>query len=141
MKQRIAILALLSFAFTIAAAPLARADCSLWPKESLLASMTEPATPDTPRGGAPAAIADIKAIEAEESIIEETIPPSVEGAAPAEDWPVADASQAGRDDGDSIFAGFFEGSRGKWIAIGAGVLAIGIIAVSSSDGGNATTNH
>jgi hypothetical protein len=141
MKRRIAVLALLSFVFSIAAAPLARADWSLWPKESLLASTTEPATPDTPRSGAPGAIADIKVLEAGESNIEETIPPPVEGAAPAEDLPAADAFQAGRDGGDRILAGFFEGSRGKWITIGAGILAIVLIAVASPDGGTTTTNH
>jgi hypothetical protein len=128
VKQRIAVLTVFFFLFSIAAAPAAWGSWPLWPQEGVPAGTVGPTQVPTAEGG-PAT--GIKAIEIEAEFIEGDAQPT-DGAA------VADASQAGVAGGEKVAAGFFSGSTGKWAAFGAAVIAIAVIVAGA---GSSTAHH
>jgi hypothetical protein len=110
VKQRIAVLALFSFIFSVVAAPLACGAWPLWPQEGVPAGTVGP-TPMPAAEGGPAV--NIKSIEIEAGITEDKVADVDKKTFPPPAQAATDASQAGMTGGEKAPPGSSGGGRGS----------------------------
>jgi hypothetical protein len=124
VKQRIAVLALFSFIFSVVAAPLACGAWPLWPQEGVPAGTVGP-TPMPAAEGGPAV--NIKSIEIEAGITEEKVADVDKKTFPPPAQAATDASQAGMAGGEKVATRFFWGRKGQWTSFSAATIGLGVI--------------